>query len=112
MWAQGIACAVGLWLMASPEALGYGGAARINDLVVGPIAASVACVALWQVTRAVRWTNLPLGAWLVVSPLMLAHSPSAAANSVLSGVALAGLACVRGRLTHRTGGGWSTLVRS
>lgn len=111
MWAQGIACAVGLWLMASPQVLGYGGAARINDLVVGPVAAAIACVAIWQVTRPVRWANVVLGAWLVLSPLILGLSPSPAANSILTGLALGGFSCVRGRLTHRNGGGWATIFR-
>jgi hypothetical protein len=111
MWAQGVACGIGLWLMASPQVLGYGGAARINDLAVGPIAASIACVALWQVTRSVRWANLGVAAWLVLSPLVLGHVPAAAANSILSGLALGGLSCVRGRLTHRMGGGWAELFR-
>jgi hypothetical protein len=111
MWAQAVACAVGVWLMASPEVLGYGGAARVNDLVIGPIAASLACVALWQVTRPVRWGNVVPGAWLVLSPLILGHSPAAAVNSCLSGLALGGLSCRRGRLTHRMGGGWAELFR-
>lgn len=112
MWAQGIACGIGLWLMASPQVLGYGGAARINDLVAGPISASLACVAMWQVTRPVRWANLGVGAWLLLSPLILGHVSAAAANSVLSGLALAGFSCVRGRLTHRLGGGWAALSRN
>jgi hypothetical protein len=111
MWAQGLACAVGIWLMASPQVVGYKGAARINDLVVGPLVASIACVAIWQVTRPVRWANLVFGAWLLLAPLILGHSPWAAVNSCLSGVALGGLSCRRGRLTHRMGGGWSELLR-
>ena len=111
MWAHGIACCIGLWLMASPPVLGYGGAARINDFVVGPVAASIACVAMWQVTRPVRWANLALGAWLLLSPLILGHASLSAVNSVLSGLALGGLSCVRGRLTHRMGGGWAVLFR-
>lgn len=111
MWAQAVACAVGVWLMASPQALGTAGAARINDLVVGPLAASIAGVALWQVTRAVRWANVVLGAWLALSPLVLGHSSSAALNSCLSGLALGGLSCVRGRLRHRLGGGWAEVLR-
>lgn len=111
MRAQAIACCIGLWLMASPQVLGYGGAAKTNDFVVGPIAASVACVALWQVTRSVRWANLPLGAWLVLSPLILGHTPLCAVNSIFSGLALGGLSFVRGRLTHQMGGGWAVLFR-
>jgi hypothetical protein len=97
--------------MASPGVMGYEGAARINDLVVGPIAASLACVALWQVTRSVRWANVVLGAWLVLSPVILGHPPVAVVNSCLSGLALGGLSFVQGKLPHRIGGGWGALLR-
>jgi hypothetical protein len=105
MWAQALAFAIGIWLMLAPELLGYRGAARINDLVVGPIAASFACVAMWEVGRGLRWVNLVLGAWLAASPLVL----GAGLNQALSGLALCALSLVRGRLKRRCGGGWRSL---
>lgn len=105
MWAQGIACAIGIWLMASPEVLGYGGTARVHALVVGPIAASLACVAMWQVTRPIRWVNVVIGAWLVLSSAILSDSALSIVNSILSGLALGGLSCFRGRVRHRMAGG-------
>jgi hypothetical protein len=104
-----VACLVGLWLMASPEVLGYGGAARVNDQVVGPLAASLACVAMWQVLRSLRWANVVLGAWLILAAAVLGHDVVAAGNSVASGLVLGGVSLVRGRLTRRTGGGWRSL---
>jgi hypothetical protein len=109
MWAQVAAMLVGVWLMAAPAVLGYTGPARTNDHVVGPLAATFACVAIWEATRPVRWANLVLGAWLVLAPWWLGYDRVAAANSVTAGVALVTLSVVRGRLKHRFGGGWSAL---
>jgi hypothetical protein len=39
----------GIWLMLSPAVLGYGGAAENNDRLIGPIVASFAFVAIWEV---------------------------------------------------------------
>jgi hypothetical protein len=95
--------------MASPEVLGFGGAARMNDQVVGPLSASLACVAMWQVTRSLRWVNVVLGAWLVLAAIALGHDPVAGVNSLVSGLILCGVSCVRGKLTRRMGGGWRSL---
>jgi hypothetical protein len=110
MWARLINCGIGIWLMAAPAVLGYGGTAAVNDRVVGPVVASVACIALWEVTRPLRRLGLPLGLWLLVAPFVLGFPRDAMLNSVLSGMAIAGLSMVRGRRTHAFGGGWRTLL--
>lgn len=109
--AQGVACAVGLWLMAAPDLLDYQGPARVNDLVVGPIAASVACVALWEVARPLRWVNVALGAWLALSPLILGSGGRAGANEAASGLVLGVMSLMGGGSARRYGGGWSALTR-
>lgn len=109
MWAQLINVAVGLWLMAAPEVLSYGGAAKTSDHIAGPLIATFATIALWQVTRALRWANLPLSLWLLAAPWFLFREPRAVASSVACGLLLGALSLVRGRITRRTGGGWSAL---
>jgi hypothetical protein len=109
MWAQAVACAIGLWITAAPDLLGSGRAAEVNEQIVGPLAASFACVAMWQVARSLRWVNVVFGAWLVASPAVLGCSGSEAAHSILAGIALLGFSSVRGRLTHRYDGGWRML---
>lgn len=108
MWAQIINTALGIWLMAAPAVLGYGGAARTNDHIVGPIAATLACIALWSVTRPVRWVNLPLGLWLLLAPWILSYDTPATINSSVVGLALAVLSIPQGRRPVY-GGGWSML---
>jgi len=110
--AQVVACALGIWLMAAPDVLGYRGAARINDLVIGPVAASIACVAIWEVARPLRWMNLVLGGWMAIAPAVLGFGGREAANAVLSGLVLCGLSLIGGRRTRRFDGRWKMLVGS
>jgi hypothetical protein len=111
MWARVAASLAGVWLMAAPSALGYAGAARISDLIVGPIAASVAIVAMSEVTRAVRWATLPLGCWAIVSPWLLGSPPAARVSGLVAGAVLAASALARGRRSAQFGGGWRALRR-
>lgn len=111
MSARVLSAALGLWLMAAPSALAYAGASRVSHLVVGPIVAAVSIVAMWPVTRPLRWLNLLAGLWLLLSPWGFTAPEDALWNSVLVGVALIGLSFVRGHVKERFGGGWSALVR-
>ncbi len=112
MWARIANAALGIWLMAAPAVLGYGGAARTNDRIVGPIAAAFATIAIWEVTRSVRFVNVALGGWLLLAPWILGHAPAATVNSLVVGALLIGFALVRGTVEQRFGGGWSALLPS
>jgi hypothetical protein len=112
MWARILSAGLGIWLMAAPAILGYGGAARANHLIAGPLAASVAIIAIWEVTRALRWANLPLGLWLIVAPLFFSMAAPAAINSLVAGALLAALALFGGRVSQRFGGGWRSVIQS
>ena len=112
MWIQAIAATVGIWLMASPAALGYGPPAATNAWIVGPLIFTFACIAAAEATRSVRWANVPLGVWLLVAPILLQFSGPAAINCAVVGAATIVLSAIRGRITHKFGGGWSALWRS
>lgn len=109
MWPQLAAFILGVWLTAAPDALGYGGAPAANDHVVGPLAAMFALIAVFEVTRPLRWLNLPLGLWLVFAPWVLVHGTAELVNVTAVGIGLAGLASVRGRTGESFGGGWRVL---
>ena len=112
MWARIINMLLGIWLMASPAVLGYGEPARSHDRIVGPVLAACACVAIWEVTRSLRWVNLPAGLWLLAAPWVLSYGAAdATANSMIVGGIVALLALHHGKTTHRFGGGWSVLWR-
>jgi hypothetical protein len=112
MWAQFVNTALGVWLMAAPSVLAYGDPARTNDWVVGPLAATFACIAIWQATRGVRWANLPLGIWLVLAPVLLGYPTQPFVHSVLAGLLMMGVSCVRGELRKTFGGGWASLWKA
>ena len=95
--------------MAAPAALGYGGAARIIDLVVGPIIASFAIVAIWEVCRSVGRANVILGAWLMLAPWLLSYEAQATANSLSTGIVIAIFGYLAKAPADRYGGGWSDL---
>lgn len=111
VWAQGAAAVVGVWMMAAPTVLSLGETVTTHDRIVGPFIAALGCIAMWEVTRPLRWVNIVLGAWLLVAPWLLGHGPDAAINSVAAGVVVIALSCVKGRNKHRFAGGWSSLWR-
>jgi hypothetical protein len=109
MWAQIINTALGIWLMAAPAVLGYAGPARTDDRIVGPLAASIAAVAISGVTRPVRRLNWLVGAWLLIAPWVLGFPVAATVNSMVIGVLLIVFASIRGTVSQRYGGGWSAI---
>jgi hypothetical protein len=96
-------------MMAAPAALGYGGAAAVSDRIAGPLAASFAFVALWDVVRPLRWVDAPIGLWIAVSPLVLGYGGAAAVNAVVVGVVVIAMSFVRGTVKEEFGGGWRSL---
>jgi hypothetical protein len=67
VWARLLSAALGAWLMAAPDVLGYGGIAGLDDHVVGPIVVGSAVVAAWPVMSPLRWVGLVVGVWLLVA---------------------------------------------
>ena len=108
----GLTTAVGIGLLAAPDLTGYEGGARTSHLIVGPVAASLAFIAIWPVTRALRWLVVGLGAWLLGSLLLMTHPGAALPAGVVSGVALVALPLLAGAAHARIGGGWPALVGS
>lgn len=109
MWARLLNAVLGIWLMASPAVLGYGGLAADVCRIIGPVAASLAIIALSEVTRPLRWVNAGLGALLVVLPWVLGFPRVASVNCAIVGVLFILCARVRGPLKEQLGGGWSWL---
>jgi hypothetical protein len=111
MWAQVLNTILGIWLMAAPQVLNYGGPAADNDHILGPIVASFAIIALSGNTRAVANFNIPLGAWLIVSPWVLGYeNDSARMNDVVSGTLITLLSFFKRSVKQSYGGGWSSLL--
>ncbi len=110
MWARVGSALVGVWLIAAPGALGYAGAAAVNDRIIGPMVVAFAIISAAEVTRAVRWAELPLAGWLLLAPWLLGYGdPVVSAQSLVAGFVLLALVPVRGRASARFGGGWRSL---
>jgi hypothetical protein len=110
MIAQLLAAALGVWLMAAPAVLGYGGAAQSIDRIIGPLIACFGVVGAANVTRDLRWVLLPLGVALAIVPWLFSYDLIAAVNSVLVGALVGALSSVRGSVDKRFGGGWLALL--
>jgi hypothetical protein len=110
MWAQVVSALLGVWLMAAPAILIYDGAARTSDRIVGPLVAAIGFVAIWEVTRPLRWLNLVLGAWLLLAPWLVGYDLTPKLNSLVVGAILLSLARMGGKLKQRYSGGWQSLV--
>ncbi|MGH2395357.1 MAG: SPW repeat protein [Candidatus Limnocylindria bacterium] len=109
MWTHLLPVLAGIWLMASPAVLAYADPARANDRIVGPIVASMATIAIWEIARPLRWVNVILGAWLLIAPWLLGHPPGARWNSLAAGALVLAMSLMKGTRTHKVGGGWSSL---
>jgi hypothetical protein len=111
MWAQAVNVALGVWLTAAPAALGYAGAARTTHLILGPIVAALAAIAIAECTRGVRRANIPPGAWLVLAPLLFGFDTRAGLTSALAGAVVIACSILGGGTRTRFGGGWAVLWR-
>ena len=111
MWPHIINALLGVWMMAAPDVLGYDGLPADADQIIGPLIATFGCIAIFEVTRPLRWVTLLLGIALLIVPWFLGYSTRAAVNSVAVGLAVTGLSLIRGRIIGQYGGGWSALWR-
>ena len=109
MWPRLLTALAGIWLMASPAVLDYADPARANDRIIGPLVASMAIIAIWDITRPLRWVTVILGAWLLTAPWLLGHAHDARWNSLAVGALVLASSLVKGTRTHQFGGGWSSL---
>jgi SPW repeat-containing protein len=109
MWKHLLPALAGIWLMMSPAVLAYADPARANDRIIGPIVVSLAIIAMWEISRPLRWVNVLLGTWLLIAPWLLAYPPSGRWNSLATGAVVLGFSLVKGKRTHDFGGGWSSL---
>jgi len=101
---------LGLWLMAAPAVLGYGGPARTNDRIVGPLAVSFAVVAFWGITRSVGRVCLLLGLWLLIAPWLLEYGTVETLDSIGVGGLMILFSALPGNVDRKEyGGGWRSL---
>ncbi len=102
--------ALGVWLMASPTVLGFGGTAAHSNHLAGALVVTVAVMALGEVGRPLRFVNMLFGAWFIVSPWLLDGATTASTVSdIVVGVALILLSLRRGPVRENYGS-WNRFV--
>lgn len=110
MWWQRLAFVLGVWLMAAPSLLGLPKDHADVFHILGPMAAAIGFIAASEVTRGLRWLNVPVGVALVIAPFVLGFEVAGLVASVLTGIALVVLAFLGGRTTTSFDGGWRSLI--
>jgi hypothetical protein len=110
-WTLAASTAIGIALMCSRLIFDASGPAANNDHVVGSLIVTFSIAAMGEVSRPVRFANIPFGAWLVVSPLMFSgYSPIAGGANVLFGLLLIWLALPPGPIRSHYGE-WDRMIR-
>ena len=104
--------ALGVWLMAAPSVLRFGGFAADTHHLAGALAVTVSVLAMAEPLRPGRFLNAPLGLWLLLVPWLPAAgiASPAAWNALASGAALIALSVPRGPIRERYGS-WNWIVR-
>ena len=103
--------AIGIWLTFTRLAFGSGGTMANSDHMVGLLVVTFSIIAFAEVTRAVRFLNVPAGVWLIAAPWLLDGTISTLAQgaSVVAGLLLVALAIPRGSIRNSYGG-WNVYV--
>jgi hypothetical protein len=103
-WNLCVILAVGIWIIAAPEVLGYSGTIADSNHLAGAIIVTFAVIAMSEVARSLRFINILFGLWLIAAPWVLGGSQGAAMwNGVISGVVLILLSFPKGKIEERRG---------
>jgi len=110
-WQDPTNLVLGLWMIASPWALGYQDAAMAmpNAVIVGGLIAILAALEVFKLKAWEEWTSFALGIWLAVSPWVLGFDivTAAMANALIVGLIVAALALWTLGTDRDIGGWWS-----
>lgn len=101
---------LGIAVMAAPDMMDLDGLTADVLHILGPVAITVAIVALAEVVRALRLLNLATGLALIVTPWLSGDSVAAGLVGIVAGLAIALLALRRGPVRERYGT-WQALTR-
>ncbi len=102
---------VGFWLLARPDILPFAGNAADCDHLIGATVVTVAAIASAEVTRIVRFANIPLGILLIATAVVFATNQlPGLVSEIVCGLALIVLAIPKGEIIERYAG-WDKFVR-
>ena len=108
-WNLALSGAIGLSLLFTRVTFGAAGAMANADHLIGSLVLTVISLAAAEVTRAVRFINIPLGAVLFATPFIYGAGTAATVSSIACGTALIVLSIRRGPIRERYGA-WNRLI--
>lgn len=104
-WNLFLVMAIGIWVMAAPEILGYSGSIADSNHLAGPIIVTFAVICMSDVARPLRFIHVLFGLWLIAAPWVLGTELEAAKwNGVITGLILIPLALPKGKIQEQMGG--------
>ena len=110
-WTLVASVLIGVWLMFSRLVFSTVPPLAFSDHLVGALVITVAVIAMAEVGRALRFTNVLFGTWLIIAPWLLSGgSAVAAAAGVVAGIVLIALSLPRGRRSAEHYGSWDRYV--
>jgi len=110
-WTIAVQLIIGIWLMARPDIIAFTAETANCDHLVGAIIVTVAAVATAEVTRIVRYLNVPIGVILIGASLILAlHNPIVLVSEIFCGVLLILVSLPRGKIVESYAS-WNKFVR-
>ncbi|MBA4142599.1 MAG: NAD-dependent epimerase/dehydratase family protein [Nitrosospira sp.] len=103
-WNMAASTVIGVGLMCSRIIFDTTGTAANGDHLIGSLVVTFSIMALSEVGRPLRFTNIIFGAWLIPAPLLLAgYSGAGAAASIIAGILLILLALPVGPIKSHYG---------
>ena len=110
-WPLLVTTLLGMWLMFTRVAYGTVPPMADSDHLVGSLVVTISIIAMAEVTRSLRFLNVPAGLWLIAAPWLL-HGGSTVANlaGALVGFAIVALSLPRGVRSPHHYGRWDRLV--
>lgn len=103
-WNLFIILAIGVYITAAPNFLGYSGSMANSNHVAGALIVTFAVICMSEVARPLRFIFILFGIYLIAAPWLMGTDSNAAMwNGVISGVVLIPLCFPRGKVEDKRG---------
>jgi uncharacterized membrane protein len=110
-WTLVAACALGVWLMATPLVFAVEPQLYFSNHIVGCLVIGIAVTAMAEIARALRFFNVAAGCWIALSPFVLGGDGTAVlVNHIVAGGLVVLLSLPRGTRSSESYGGWDRLI--
>ena len=103
-WNLFLICAIGLWIMASPDILGFSGTMADSSHITGALVVTFGIISMSEVARPARFINVLFGIWLAAAPFIFSGNGNTVMwNGIICGVALILLSFPKGKIEDKRG---------